>query len=121
MQRGLISCGIKRQMEKHPDKAAVVGTGGYGADYSDVIRIFEAAEKFFSEIKLQSKDRVAILSEDGIGGSLLTLPVAEHAIIIPLDSELSEERLSFFFELLQVNYILTYKKFGNVYAAAKAH
>jgi acyl-CoA synthetase (AMP-forming)/AMP-acid ligase II len=119
MQRRLISDGIKSQAEKHPQKPAVVGTDGNGADYSDFVRIMQAAEKFIEEINLRSDDRVAILSEDSIGGSLLTLPFAEHAVIVPLDPELGEERLSFFVKLLRVNYILTDKKSGVAYKVAE--
>ena len=78
MLKNRISEGIIEQARRFPDKPAVIGTDGSGATYSDVVKIFETVRTFLGKAPIDPADRIAIASRDGIGSSLLALPVMEQ-------------------------------------------
>ena len=119
MQKTLFSKGIIEQANRFPDKPAVIGTDGTGASFADVVKVFQTVKTFLQSVPLDPTDRVAVISRDGIGGSLLTLPIMEHAVLITLDPEFNEERCAFFLELLHVNYILTDDRNGTAWRVAE--
>lgn len=120
MLKNRISEGIIEQARRFPDKPAVIGTDGSGATYSDVVKIFETVRTFLGKAPIDPADRIAIASRDGIGSSLLALPVMEHAVLIALDPESSEDRFAFSLDLLHVNYIVTDDRNSMAWRVAEA-
>ena len=119
MIKTLISDGIMAQAEKHPDKPAVIGIDEDGANYTDVVRLYAQTKAFLSALSVGCTERIAIFTENGIVYSILAIPVIEHAVLVPLDPEMSREKLAFFFKFLQVDYVLTDQKSGTVIEIAQ--
>jgi long-subunit acyl-CoA synthetase (AMP-forming) len=107
MERNMISEGIFKQAVLHPDKPAIMGIDGNGVDYADTVKLYKETRAFLAGVPVDSTDRIVIWVGDAIVFGILSLAVMEHAALVPLDPEMSEEQHNFFFELLHVDYIIT--------------
>lgn len=109
MARALIIEGIIEQAKKHPEKPAVIGIDGDGANYADVARLYETTKDFLTGIAVSGKERITVFTGSGIIDSILCLAVIEHAVLVPIDPELSQEQMASSFKLLKVDCIITDK------------
>ena len=107
MKREFFFNKILSHAHAHPDKKAVIRPDLTGADYSDVVRIHKSTSDFFERLAVSEKHRFAVLASDGLYISLLTLPILEHAVLVPMDNTLTAEKYEYLFDLLNVDYILT--------------
>ncbi|MDP3385832.1 MAG: AMP-binding protein [Eubacteriales bacterium] len=119
MARNHISRVIFEHAAKNPDKLALLNPDGSGATYHDFETIYCQVTDFFERSSMKRTDRIAVLSSDGMSLGLLSLPVIENAVLVPVDFDLSEDRLAYFYRLLKVDHILTDRPEGHGYQAAK--
>lgn len=116
MARALIIEGIIEQAKKHPEKPAVIGIDGDGANYADVVRLYETTREFLAGIPVSDRSRIAVFISNGVIHNILSLVITEHAVLVPIDPELSQQQLAYSFNLLKVDYVITDK---SSYTAAR--
>jgi acyl-CoA synthetase (AMP-forming)/AMP-acid ligase II/thioesterase domain-containing protein/acyl carrier protein len=119
MQRNHISRAIFDYAAKDAGKLALLNPDGSGVTYHDFEMAYHQLSSFFNQISLNHTDRIAVLSEDGISLGLLSLPVIEHAVFVPLDFDLNVDQLAYYYHLLKVDYILTDRPESHGCIAAK--
>lgn len=107
MNKKVISSTIFKYARLNPGKQAIVMPDGSGATYSDLVNAYVQQENFLRDLNIQPSDRMALISSDNLALAMLTLPLIERAVAVPLDSDYPEKKLSELLTMAKVSFIIT--------------
>ncbi|MBN1624520.1 MAG: AMP-binding protein [Clostridia bacterium] len=93
--------------EKSPEKIALIGPDGQKAGFSDFLSVYHSIERFINRSNINEVSRIAILMNDVINMGLSVLPVMGNAILVLIDSDMSPGQFSDYYNLINVDYIIT--------------
>jgi len=104
---GFFYTAVKRNAVEFPEKPAVIDGEGNKALYKDILNCYDTMRGFLHNSGIGPWQRFAFYTEDTLALAMLQLPVFENAVISHIDSKIPDEKIKYYFELLNHDYLVT--------------
>jgi long-subunit acyl-CoA synthetase (AMP-forming) len=87
-------------------KEALSDIRGSSLTYMNILDAVSDSSDFFNGLDIKRSTRIAVISHEEIDLALLFLVVSEKAVHVPLNHDFSKDEFSFYYDLLNIEYLL---------------